>query len=54
MHLAIHRAHQWDLFVTMANLVLSNATNLASEVGIQVASPDHGLEIANRSQGNVA
>jgi hypothetical protein len=47
MHLAIHRAHNWDLFVTMDNLILLQSKVLLSDLGLRVMSPEDALKTVN-------
>jgi hypothetical protein len=47
MHLAIHRAHNWDLFVTMENLILLQSKVLLSDLGLRVMSPEDALKTVN-------
>ena len=47
MHLAIHRAHNWDLFVTMENLILLQSKALLSDLGLRVMSPEDALKTVN-------
>ncbi len=43
MHLAIHRAHNWDLFLTKENQILSQPKVLFSALGLRVMSPEDAL-----------
>lgn len=43
MHLAIHHANGWDLFVTMDKGILDHAGQLASDMGLLVVSPEETL-----------
>ncbi|MBI4380084.1 MAG: hypothetical protein HY574_02655 [candidate division NC10 bacterium] len=47
MHLAIHRAHNWDLFVTMDKLILLQSKMLLSDLGLRVMSPEDALKTVN-------
>ncbi|MDE2180195.1 MAG: hypothetical protein KGJ40_05000 [candidate division NC10 bacterium] len=47
MHLAIHRAHNWDLFVTKEKEILRKSRVLLSDLGLRVMSPKGALKTVN-------
>lgn len=47
MHLAIHRAHNRDLFVTGENRILRQSKVLLSDLGLRVMSPEDALKTIN-------
>lgn len=51
MHLAIHRAHDWDLFVTTDTLILSRHQELLSEVNVRVLSPEDAVRVVTDRSG---
>lgn len=54
MHLAIHHANGWDLFVTMDKGILDHAEQLASDMGLFVVSPEEALAWLIRSPSGAA